>query len=131
MQVESYYVEIPAPFSFFFGVPNHLSFWCEFHLQTLVSSALSGRAKAVLNHHFQNLHFASSAIRIANEGASNMAHFFHLTTRMGNSCVLVRTGGCLHTVRTIQSVVDPSYFKAGSLYNRWTTSQRGNVLWSV
>ena len=43
---------------------------------------------------------------------------FHLTTRMGNTCVLVLTGGCLHAVRTIQGVVDPWYFKAGSLDRR-------------
>ena len=43
---------------------------------------------------------------------------FHLTTRMGNTCVLVLTGGCLHAVRTIQGIVDPWYFKAGSLDRR-------------
>lgn len=69
------------------GVQNHRSLWCEFHLQTLLFSALSGRAGAVLNHHFQNLDFSSSATRSANgqpkqprealcKRASNMAHFF-------------------------------------------------------
>lgn len=83
--LQSYYAEIP-PF-FWGGVQNHRSLWCEFHLQTLLFSALSGRAGAVLNHHFQNLDFSSSATRSANgqpkqprealcKRASNMAHFF-------------------------------------------------------